>query len=299
MAFFVGEEEWMKDNISPGGILNPGRLWRAQIQAWEKTPGQSCRETGSRKKTASGYVEKNSLRHAGRVQSMLEGLDLKPHYRILDIGAGAGTLAIPMAGKVRQVTAVDPSTTMCSVLTDYVTARGIINISCIQRAWEDPDIMDHLEPPYDVVVASLSLGMPDIKDAIEKMETVACGDIVLYWHVGTPGWEKMPRALWPALFKTSYHGGPKSDLLFLVLYEMGISPRLDVLTCRFDMRFASVDAAVNHYAEKFCVTDRTLFPVIEGALRNVLIPQGNEWIHSIDHVVMKFQWRAGRRIGME
>ena len=158
MAFFLGEEEWMKDNISPGGILNPGRLWRAQIQAWEKTPGQSCRETGSRKKTASGYVEKNSLRHAGRVQSMLEGLDLKSHYRILDIGAGAGTLAIPMAGKVRQVTAVDPSTTMCSVLTDYVTARGIINISCIQRAWEDPDIMDHLEPPYDVVVASLSPG---------------------------------------------------------------------------------------------------------------------------------------------
>ena len=80
---------------------------------------------------------------------------------------------------------------------------------------------------------------------------------------------------------------------------MGIYPRVDVLACRFDMRFASVDVAVNHYAEKFCVTDRTLFPVIEGSLRNVLIPQGDEWIHPIDHVVMKFQWRAGKRIGME
>ncbi len=281
--------------IYPDGTTSPERLWRSQIQAWEKTPGQSCRETGARKKTAPGYVEKNSLRHAERVQSVLKGLELKPHYRILDIGAGAGTLTIPMAEKVRQVTAVEPSPTMHSALTDYVVEQGITNISCVQRAWEDPDIMDHLEPPYDMVVASLSLGMPDIKDAVKKMETVSCGDIVLYWHAGTPGWETMPRALWPTLFKERYHGGPKSDLLFLVLYEMGIYPCVDALACRFEIRFASVDAAVNHYAEKFCITDRT---VIQKSLISVLIPQGDEWVHPIDHAVMKFQWRAGRRMGI-
>ena len=94
---------------------------------------------------------------------------------------------------------------MNSVLKDYVTSQKITNIFCVQKAWEDPDILDYLEPPYHLVVASLSLGMPDIRAAIKKMEAVACGDISLYWHAGTPGWEKMPRALWPTLFKTRYH----------------------------------------------------------------------------------------------
>ncbi|MFK5951502.1 MAG: hypothetical protein QM498_00475 [Desulfobacterium sp.] len=163
------------------------------------------------------------------------------------------------------------------------------------KAWEDPKILDHLEPPYNLVVASLSLGMPDIKTAIKKMEAVACGDIILYWHAGTPGWEKMPRALWPTLFKTRYHGGPKSDLLFRVLYEMSIYPRVDLLECQFEEQFPSIDAAVNSYAEKLRVTDSALFPLIEAYLKKVLVHKNDEWVYSIDHVVMKFQWQAGKR----
>ena len=289
----------MEADIVPDSTMNPEELWRLQMLAWEKNSGQSCKETASRKKPAPGYVEKNRIRHAPRVALMLKSLDLEPHFSILDIGAGAGTLALPMAEKVRQVTALDPSTTMLRVLTDYVMNQGIKNISCIQGAWEDPDIMDHLTPPYDLVVASLSLGMSDIKGAIRKMEAVACGNIVIYWHAGIPGWEKMPRALWPTLFKKEYHGGPKSDLLFRVLYEMGIYPRVEVLPCRFEERFTSIDAAVTHYAEKFCVTDLELFPVIEGYLKKVLTHQRGEWLYPVDHLVMKFQWRAGDRPGMK
>lgn len=287
----------MEDEISPDNTVDTGRLWQSQIQAWEKTPGQSCRKNASEKKTTPGYAEKNSARHAERIQAMISKLHIKPHYQILDIGAGAGTLAIPMASKSRQVTAVEPSMAMNSALMDYVAGQKVTNIFCVQRAWEDPNILDHLEPPYHLVVASLSLGMPDIKAAIKKMETVACGDIILYWHAGTPGWEKMPRTLWPTLFKTRYHGGPKSDLLFRVLYEMGIYPRVDVLECQFEEQFPSMDAAVDSYAEKFRVTDSALFPVIETYLKKKLLHKGDEWVYPIDHVVMKFQWEAGRRCG--
>ena len=285
------------DNCSDS-TMNPEMMWRAQMLDWEKNPGQSCKESSSRKKPAPGYVEKNSIRHGQRVAAMLKDLELEPHFSILDIGAGAGTLTLPMAENVRQVTALDPSMTMFSVLTDYVTDQGIANISCIQGAWEDPEILDRLTPPYDVVVASLSLGMSDIKGAIKKMEAVACGDIVIYWHAGIPGWEKMPRALWPTLFKKDYHGGPKSDLLFFVLYEMGIYPRVEALPCRFEERFTSLREAVNNYAEKFCVTDSELFPVIEGYLKNVLSRKGDDLVYPIDHVVMKFQWRSGFRPGL-
>ena len=114
----------MEADIVPDSIMNPEELWRSQMLAWEKNPGQSCKETASRKKPAPGAVEKNQIRHAPRVAAMLKGLELEPYFRILDIGAGAGTLALPMAEKVRQVTALDPSTTMHRVLTDYVIDAG-------------------------------------------------------------------------------------------------------------------------------------------------------------------------------
>jgi hypothetical protein len=80
---------------------------------------------------------------------------------------------------------------------------------------------------------------------------------------------------------------------------MGIYPRVEVLPCRFEERFVSLEAAVKSYAEKFCVTDTGLFPVIEKYLKIVLIRQGDGWVYPIDHVVMKFQWRAGDRPGVD
>jgi len=37
----------------------------------------------------------------------LSGIRLQPDYTVLDIGAGAGRIAIPVAKRVKQVTAVD------------------------------------------------------------------------------------------------------------------------------------------------------------------------------------------------
>jgi hypothetical protein len=37
---------------------------------------------------------------------------------------------------------------------------GVQNISVVQKRWEDVDVKEDLQPPYDVVIASFSLGMP-------------------------------------------------------------------------------------------------------------------------------------------
>jgi 2-polyprenyl-3-methyl-5-hydroxy-6-metoxy-1,4-benzoquinol methylase len=121
----------------------------------------------------------------------LNGLAVTRDSRVLDIGAGPGTLAIPLAPRVKSVTAVEPGSGMVSIMQERAARERITNISCVQKQWEDVDPARNLFGPYDVVIASLSLTMEDIQAALEKMDSVAKGFVCLYWFVDMPFWERM------------------------------------------------------------------------------------------------------------
>ncbi len=53
----------------------------------------------------------------------------------LDIGAGGGRFALPLALVVRKVTAVEPSAAMRSVLSDGMSEAGITNITIVESRW--------------------------------------------------------------------------------------------------------------------------------------------------------------------
>jgi cyclopropane fatty-acyl-phospholipid synthase-like methyltransferase len=60
-----------------------------------------------------------------RVKLTLDGLGLHRDMRVLDIGSGPGTLALPMAAHVREVTALDSSEGMLSLLREHADRKGI------------------------------------------------------------------------------------------------------------------------------------------------------------------------------
>ena len=47
--------------------------------------------------------------------------------------------------------------------------------------WEDVDIARDLKAPYDIVIASLSLTMYDIREALQKMDAAATDSVHLFW----------------------------------------------------------------------------------------------------------------------
>ena len=61
----------------------------------------------------------------------------------------------------------------------------------MQKLWEDVDIVRDLAAPYDIVIASLSLTMNDIREALFKMDAAASGSVHLFWFADMPFWEKM------------------------------------------------------------------------------------------------------------
>jgi SAM-dependent methyltransferase len=59
----------------------------------------------------------------------------KPDDVWLDVGAGGGRYALPLALRVREVVAIDPSPSMLGALTEDAAAHGIANIRVINARW--------------------------------------------------------------------------------------------------------------------------------------------------------------------
>ncbi|MDQ6794568.1 MAG: class I SAM-dependent methyltransferase [Chloroflexota bacterium] len=68
------------------------------------------------------------------VLDLLRGL-ARPDDTWLDIGAGAGRYALPLALTVREVIAVDPSKSMLGVLRDLMAEHDIANIRIVEGRW--------------------------------------------------------------------------------------------------------------------------------------------------------------------
>ena len=90
-------------------------------------------------------------------------MNITHESRVLDIGAGPGTLAVPLSGVVQHVTAIEPAQGMVDCLQENIRISGIKNITVLTETWEDVDISKDINPPFDVVVASYSLGFPDLR----------------------------------------------------------------------------------------------------------------------------------------
>ena len=97
-----------------------------------------------------------------------------PEDRWLDIGAGAGRYALPLAGYVAEIIAVEPSVSMRNALRTGVEEHGIENLRIVAGAW--PAALASLgQPPVAEValIAHVGYDIEEIGPFIEAMERAA------------------------------------------------------------------------------------------------------------------------------
>jgi SAM-dependent methyltransferase len=243
------------------------RVWRVRLAAHRSSPGfVSGGVLWKEKETARRYDR--GVGEGDRVEQSLAALPLGPEHAVLDIGAGPGTLTLPIARLVRRVDAVEPAAGMAAVLRERAAEAGLENIRVVEGRWEDPGL--DLDPPYDVVVSSFSLAMPDLAAALEKMEGVAAGSVHIFWHVGTPAWERQYMALWPALHGARYRPVPKAGVVFCLLRGMGRRPEMTVHAFTEERRFSRLEDALSYYAPRFSAVDERQRQVLAHALEGWL-----------------------------
>ena len=107
---------------------------------------------------------------------------LRAEDSLLDVGAGGGRLALPLALSCRSVTAVEPSPSMCAVLRETAGESGIA-VHVVESEWLDAEVA-----PADVVLCSHVLYViQNIQAFVRKLEAQARRQVlVVMFQVGPP-----------------------------------------------------------------------------------------------------------------
>ena len=89
-----------------------------------------------------------------RIRDILkrEGL-ISSKSKVLDIGAGPGSLTIPVAEIVDTVVVIEPAKEMVKYLLNNALKRNITNIKIINKRWEEVDI-SKIEGEFDLALCS-------------------------------------------------------------------------------------------------------------------------------------------------
>ena len=229
------------------GIINWNELWKVMRSSsvWRRTL-ELDEPAGSFWDKRAKQFNESMMQNRERAEKQIAKVVLNPEYTVLDVGAGTGRLAIPVAKQVKSVTAIDPSTGMLACLQENMEKEEVKNITCVNKRWEDVELGVDIEP-HDVVIASHSLAMLDMQDALAKMDAFAKKYVYIFTFAGR--WmdgglcEKISgetRSSW-------------SDYIYLcnILHDMKIYANVEISDSDYEQRYKSLDEAVAKLKEMY------------------------------------------------
>ncbi|MGD6807711.1 MAG: class I SAM-dependent methyltransferase [Candidatus Bathyarchaeia archaeon] len=201
-------------------------------------------------------------------KKQLRKLPLTKNLTILDVGAGTGRITLPMAKRAKHVTALEPSKNMLAILKENAQKQLLENITYVNKSLEDFDLSSR----YDLVVASFSLVMSNMKSALQKMDALAEEAVYLYMPASTWMTKDMQRAL-------GISPSHWSDFIVIynILYEAGIFANVDMYDYTFKRGYADLEEATADFLQTFRLSPDKKNQLKEYLNVNLVKKQGKLW----------------------
>lgn len=114
-------------------------------------------------------------------EEFLNILNLDGIETLLDVGCGVGNLSLKLAPKLKQVYSLDYSKGMLELLEENASEQNIKNIKTINKSWYDS--WENI-PNADLVIASRSMEVKDMKEALGKLNEKANKRVAISYKVG-------------------------------------------------------------------------------------------------------------------
>jgi CTP:molybdopterin cytidylyltransferase MocA len=157
----------------------------------------------------------------------------------LDIGAGAGRYALPLALRVREVIALEPSEGMRAALAELMAEHGIANVRVIAERWPPAPGTPTAVLRADVaLIANVGYDIEAIGSFLDAMETAATRRCVAVLMERQPSSVADP--FWPPIHGEERVALPALNEFVDLLRARGREPRL-VTVARETRGFDSVD----------------------------------------------------------
>ncbi len=193
-----------------------------------------------------------------------------PHTTLVDVGAGSGRFALPLAAVAREVVAVDSSRVMLDLLDDEAQRRGLNNVRTVHGAWQEV-----VDVEGDIIVCAYVL--PLVADAarfLVRLDAAARQRVFIYIAAVTS--DLLLDPLWRCVHGRARPPGPSFVDAVTLLRQIGIDPQVEIVPAPAFGDFASLDQAVDDYAELLRIGDDD---VLRGQLREILAI----WLVGHDH----------------
>ena len=213
------EEQW-QESVDNSPVRNRElNFGTGKMDRWNKMAKDFAGRADSDKSTARRRETISDL--------CVRGI-LTKESTVLDIGAGPGTWALPLAEHCRHVTALEPAHAMADIMNSRILENGVDNITVHQSTWQAAEL-DVLgwHKAFDLVFASMTPGI-DGPSQLKKM--IAASRRYCYLSsFAEPGWQIQYAPLWEKFFNESM-GKMSYDIIFPfnLVYAMGFHPSLSI-----------------------------------------------------------------------
>ena len=163
--------------------MDPVQTWKSfqdqslYYQAVKKDGEESCWQDIAQDYDRIVYPGNQQDALISRLVPRIDGLDTA-----IEIGAGTGTLTLPLAKKFRKMTAIEPSPAMAEMLSKNLILQRLKNVTPVRQRWEETELS-----PADAVIASGCLyAFYEIDKVLLKMLATARSKVLLT-HIGNEG----------------------------------------------------------------------------------------------------------------
>ena len=238
--------------------------------------GENSGRFGSSQDVVDRFARNVVSGDRSRIENQIAGMQISPGSSVLDIGAGPGTLAVPLALMGCRVTTVEPSAPMGAAMEEYRRTVNAPPIREIRSRWED--VGPEEAGVHDVVVASRSLIMGDIRNSLLKMDAAARRAVHLYWFISSPHAPGGNAELWPALYGEPYYGEANADVLWNILYQLGIYANVKVDARDRVRRYSGFDEMKQDFYNRFFVKEDWQREIVDAFLLDRAVPDGSGYV---------------------
>ena len=155
----------------------------------------------------------------------------RPTDTWLDIGAGAGRYALPLARAVRRVIALDPSRSMLGALRELKREHRIDNVQVLEGRWpaiaEENEALARALPADVALIAHVGYDVESIGPFLDAMERAARRECVAILMERSPA--SLAEPFWPPIHGESRIALPALPAFVDLLRARGREPSVDIV----------------------------------------------------------------------